>query len=140
MIIAVTGWRDYTDAGFINANMDYYAYDVHLVPSQMHVRVGDARGGDAIVLRWCKERGISHQRFDADWKLYGRRAGPIRNNWMLMGIGDKVYPGIPADLLLAFPRTDGVRDTVPGSGTWGCCIEAAVLGIEVRIPPHGQRG
>lgn len=141
MIIAVSGWRDYADATFIRKElMVFSSLRACSMRGPLHVRVGDAMGADAITRRWCEEAGVSHQVFRADWNLYGKQAGPIRNNWMLMGIGDTGSPNIPADLLLAFPRTDGQRDTVPGSGTWGCCIEAAVLGIEVRIPPHTPRG
>lgn len=136
MIIAVTAWRHWTDAMFIKS---------HLLalrgPYPLHIRVGDADGGDAAVRQWCQGLGVSHTVFHADWSTHGAHrgspAGPIRNREMLEGKGDRVQG--PTELLLAFPgRRRPVR--VPGSGSWGCCIEAALMGIRVEIPAYRNSG
>jgi hypothetical protein len=102
-------------------------------PYPLHIRVGDADGGDAAVRQWCQGLGISHHVFEADWGKYGTAAGPIRNREMLEGKGDPVQG--PTELLLGFPgRKRPIR--VPGSGSWGCCIEAALMGIRVEIPAY----
>jgi hypothetical protein len=64
-------------------------------------------------------------------------AGPQRNREMLQGKGDP-YKG-PTDLLLGFPNPNA-RSTVPGSGTWGCMMEATLMGIRVEIPPYIRSG
>jgi hypothetical protein len=138
-IIAVTAWRHWTDAAFIRWNLLRLHPNYHGAP--FHVRVGDADGGDEIVRWWCKERGVSHTVFYADWETHGSHrgspAGPIRNRQMLAGEGDPIQGR--TELLLAFPgRSRPVR--VPGSGSWGCCIDAALMGIEVRIPPYSGSG
>lgn len=43
---------------------------------------GCARGVDRYGEHWAAERGIPIKRFEADWKRYGRRAGPLRNRKM----------------------------------------------------------
>lgn len=53
-----------------------------------HIFVGDARGVDALVLRWCKENGITYTRFKAEWNLYGKSAGPERNGEMIRSGGE----------------------------------------------------
>lgn len=141
MIIAVTGYRGYTDGAFIRTCMNHYDLKAHSIFEKLHVRVGDATGADAIVLQWCREIGISHHMFEAERYPGGALkpgAGPARNRRMLLGIGDHVSG--PTDRLVGFPRTDRVRITVPGSGTWGCMIKAAELGIRVEIPPYRVSG
>lgn len=52
------------------------------------VFVGDAKGIDALVVQWCKENGITYRIFKAKWKTYGKGAGPIRNEEMIMMGGE----------------------------------------------------
>ena len=40
-------------------------------------------GVDALGERWAEERGILVKRFPADWKKFGRMAGPLRNQQMV---------------------------------------------------------
>lgn len=140
-IIAVTGWRDYTDGAFIRAQMAQLDLWAHAAFETLHVRVGDATGADAIALKWCRDNAVSHHEFKAARYPSGALmpgAGPKRNADMLSGLRDPVR-GV-TDLLLAFPRTDGKHDTVPGSGTWGCAMMAARMGIKVIVPPHRRSG
>lgn len=133
MIVAVTGWREYTDEAFIRRHLEPWRTFCLGAGRILHVRVGDAPGADAMVLRWCLEHRdqVSCRVFRANWDKYGKRAGPVRNEQMLRGIGDMVLG--PTNVLLAFPRTDGARIEVPGSGTLGCVIKAFELGIKVEI-------
>jgi hypothetical protein len=138
MIIAVTAWRHWTDASFIRGQLGSW-----LGPFPLHIRVGDAPGGDEIVRDWCIEQRhrVSFTVFYADWERHGSHlgspAGPIRNKEMLAGVRDPVTTD-PTDLLLAFPgRQRPVR--VPGSGSWGCCVEAALMGIRVEIPAYSAQ-
>jgi predicted Rossmann fold nucleotide-binding protein DprA/Smf involved in DNA uptake len=50
---------------------------------------GGAPGIDSLGERWAEKNGIPVTRFQADWKRYGRRAGPIRNTEMA-GYADAV--------------------------------------------------
>jgi SLOG family YspA-like protein len=40
-------------------------------------------GVDALGERWAKERNIRVERFGADWRKFGRSAGPRRNSEMV---------------------------------------------------------
>jgi hypothetical protein len=133
MIIAVTGWRHYTDGAFIRGQLGHWRG-----PFPLHIRMGDAAGADLAVLKWCQDNKISHHVFYADWERYGKSAGGIRNANMLQGVGDRIMS--PTDLLLAFPRTDKMRSKVPGSGTFGAIIEATLMGIRVEIPAYAKSG
>lgn len=138
MIIATTGWRHYTDATFIRVQlMRYNSQRMIDNYGPLHVRVGDAAGADSIVVNWCRENGISYQVFYAAWDT-DLRAGPERNRRMLKGEGDPVTG--PTKLLLAFPRVGGPPIRIPGSGTWGCVIQASQLSIQVEIPPYHSSG
>lgn len=37
------------------------------------------RGPDEMIIRWCKDHGWKYCEFPADWDLYGKAAGYIRN-------------------------------------------------------------
>jgi len=44
---------------------------------------GGATGVDAGAARMCEQRGVPHMQFQAAWTAFQRKAGPIRNEWML---------------------------------------------------------
>lgn len=72
-------------------------------------------GADAIAEAYCKEIGVETDPVRADWKRYGRSAGPIRNQKM-------VAKG--ADVCVAFPLG-------ASKGTRGCMELAEAAGIPV---------
>lgn len=43
---------------------------------------GDAKGADRKGAAWCKYHRIDVDKKEADWKTYGKKAGPIRNSEM----------------------------------------------------------
>ncbi len=43
---------------------------------------GGCSGADKLGERFANEYGLPIERFDADWKTYGRAAGPMRNKKM----------------------------------------------------------
>lgn len=139
MILAVSGWRDWVDVQFVHRQLDLIWGDHSVfgrtVPLQ--VRVGDARGVDAIVRSFIAGTdGALLTVYNADWEREGRSAGAHRNRRMLLG-SDAFDPSHekPADLLLAFPQPGRVFST-RGSGTWNCVGQAHYRGIEVRIPAY----
>lgn len=79
---------------------------------------GKARGADRMSEEIAVELGIEVEGYAAEWNVYGKRAGPIRNQRML----DEGKP----DKALAFP--------LPGSiGTWDMVRRARAARIEVKI-------
>ena len=76
---------------------------------------GGAKGADKLAREWAASRGIPVRTFKADWRRYGRGAGPQRNEQML----DEGKP----DLVVAFPG---------GSGTASMMRLARAAGVRVQ--------
>jgi SLOG family YspA-like protein len=135
VIVALTGWRRWPDRDFIWQYLDLLL----AAHPGLHLRHGDAPGADEFGWQWRLERGVPGFRYEADRLPSGAfkdpSAGPRRNRQMLLGAREDL---VPADYLVAFPQP-GVRAKVPGSGSWGCVIEAHVQGIHVDIPCYRKR-
>jgi hypothetical protein len=65
---------------------------------------GGARGADEGARDWGKSEGIPVHCFEANWRKYGKRAGPMRNQRMI----DEGKP----DVVIAFPGGNGTADMV----------------------------
>lgn len=77
--VVVAGGRYFNDYSLLERKLD------HLLANKLpHVQIvsGGAKGADALGERYATERGLSVQRFPADWSSHGRAAGPIRNRQM----------------------------------------------------------
>jgi len=61
-------------------------------------------GADYLGYRWAREQQIPSMRFPAHFPTMGKKAGPIRNSWMIKF-------GQP-DLVVAFPGGKGTADMV----------------------------
>src|SRR5262245_59385557 len=97
MRVLVTGGRSFSDQELLVAVLDRldaargFTVLIH----------GDASGADHLAGEWAKSRSIEVLARPADWKKYGRAAGPIRNSQML---DEK------PDLVVAFPGGKGTAD------------------------------
>jgi hypothetical protein len=110
MIVVVTGGRDYADAETVNRVLSevHAEYEIDLL---VH---GAASGADSLADGWAKANNVRSCPCPADWSRLGRRAGPVRNRYML----DAFKP----DLVVAFPG---------GAGTADCVRAAEERGIRV---------
>jgi hypothetical protein len=108
--IVITGTREEVHAGKVAEQLS------KLTPGEALIIHGDAHGVDTEADNVCTALGLDHIKFYANWKHYGKAAGPIRNRKMLDMKPDEVW---------AFP--------VPHSiGTRDCMNEAARRGIIVK--------
>ncbi len=110
MKVVVTGARDWKDAGVIEEvfQTDWLAPANHLI-------VGDCRGVDRMAALVAKNLGWTVEVHKARWDLYGKAAGPIRNEEMI-----KQKP----DVVVAF------HDVIEHSkGTKHCVLTAVKAGI-----------
>jgi hypothetical protein len=114
MKVLVCGGRDFADFAMLSEEMTGLLVERD-VDAIIH---GGARGADSMAGEFANAIGIEEIVFPDDWKKYGRRAGPIRNQQML----DEGKP----DLVGAFPGGRGTADMVE---------RARAAGIEVRLPP-----
>lgn len=98
--VLLTGDRNWSDEGLVQSIL------VMLQPDE--VCHGAARGLDRVVGRKCAELGIPCTAFPAQWKEYGRAAGPIRNRQML----DEFRPDIVVAVHDDLQRSGGTKDMV----------------------------
>ena len=117
MLVLVCGDRNWTDrAAIVREVQKVAAQHVDSVITIMH---GAARGADTIAGQVAKSLGLPVLVFSANWDLYGRAAGPIRNQQML----DQ-----NPDLVLAFHP-----DIVKSKGTGDMVRRARKKGTPVEV-------
>lgn len=91
MRILVTGSRDWTNETVIYKALRQYAGEEDVFVTLV---TGACRtGADPIAELFARDFGWNIERYPANWNLYGRAAGPIRNGQMV---------GMGADICLAF--------------------------------------
>jgi hypothetical protein len=75
MKLIIAGGRDYkfTERDYLMLNN---------IEGVTEVVCGMARGADAFGLQWARLNNIPVAEFPANWSLYGKSAGPIRNQEM----------------------------------------------------------
>ena len=81
---------------------------------------GGCRGADTLAVRAAHQCGIRFVEYPADWKRFGKSAGPIRNKAML----DLEKP----DLVLVFHE-----DLAKSKGTRDMILRASHAGIPFKI-------
>ena len=118
MRILITGSRNFTDyekikSAIVQAVADASSEDA----SNVCIVHGGARGADYLAGEVAKELGFEVEVFKANWKMFGKKAGPIRNEKM-------VDSG--ADVCLAFPLGKSF-------GTWNCLKLARKAGIRTVV-------
>jgi hypothetical protein len=114
--VLVCGSRHWEDRALLELTLSALASGATIIH-------GDClTGADAMADRWARNTPIGWksrviERFPADWKKYGGRAGPIRNQQMI---------DTKPDLVIAFGS---------GRGTDDCVRRAEKAGISVRRIP-----
>jgi len=87
---------------------DIIRRELEKLPKGTTIIEGECRGADCLSRIVALELGFKVERFPAKWRVYGRAAGPIRNQQML----DEGNP----DLVLAFhgaiEKSQGTRDMI----------------------------
>jgi len=95
MRVLVTGGRFWKNKDITFSFLDKI-HELLTITTLIH---GDAKGADRLCRDWAIEKEIEVETYPADWKQYGNKAGPIRNQQML----DQSHP----DLLVAFRGSTG---------------------------------
>ena len=73
------GGRDFNDYQMLKATMDKLLCNI---TDDVVVICGQARGADTLGEQYAKEKGFTIDYYPAQWKLYGKRAGYLRNEQM----------------------------------------------------------
>ena len=96
MKVLVCGGRDFDNFSFLSDELDKIGI-THLIH-------GGAEGADTLAGEWAYMNNIICTRYPALWHIYGKSAGPMRNQQML----DHGRP----DLVVAFPGGKGTAHMV----------------------------
>ncbi len=99
MRILVCGGRDFKNYNLLKNVLNEYCG----IPNLTIIH-GGAKGADSLAGVWAKNHDIYLKVFPADWKQYGKSAGPKRNQKM-------IEEGTP-DLVIAFPGGNGTADMI----------------------------
>lgn len=99
MRVLITGGRKFSDKILLNKVLNKLHQEFHFT-LLIH---GDASGADSLAKKWALDKGIDILSCPADWKTYGKSAGPIRNKSML-----KHNP----ELVVAFPGSNGTLNMI----------------------------
>lgn len=113
MRILVCGSREWTNKHKIRKELSIYSKEDVLIH-------GGCRGADSIAGEIGKELGLNVVVYYADWKTYGKKAGPLRNQKML----DKGEP----DIIYAFHE-----DIDTSRGTKDMVNRAKKANINIKI-------
>ncbi len=119
--VIVCGGVDFTDKDLCFSQLQRllsYHENIEIVS-------GHARGADSLGEEYAKENNLKLTIFPAEWKKYGRAAGPIRNRQMLQ------YAEEEKPVVIAF--WDG-----QSRGTKNMINQAEKVGAEVHIVRYGQ--
>ena len=116
--VIVAGSRDFDDYGLVCRTLN------ELFPKRdIEIISGNARGADRLGERYAEDHWLTCMKFPAEWKKYGKCAGPIRNQEMAE------Y----ADILVAFwdYSSTGTRDMITRAKREG--LEVYVVDIRDSI-------
>lgn len=100
MKVLVCGGRNYQNAKMVAKILDAAVERLGLTS----ILQGGADGADRLAAEWAWDHGIPVGTMNADWKTYGKKAGPIRNQRM-------ISEGKP-DIVIAFPGGSGTANMV----------------------------
>jgi argininosuccinate lyase len=117
MIVLVTGDRNWKDYNVIYRELSKY-------PHGTVVFHGAARGADTLADIAAERLGFKSVPFRAEWHIYGRAAGPIRNQEMLARLLKEEEP----KKVLAFHK-----NIAESKGTKDMVNRALKVGIDVEI-------
>ena len=79
--VVIAGCRDYDNYEEAKLYIDFCLSNIRK-QNNIVIVSGCASGADAIGERYAKENGLQVEKHPADWKKYGRAAGPKRNKQM----------------------------------------------------------
>ena len=100
MRVLVCGGRDFTNRDLLHRVLN----DHHKRYGITAIIEGNARGADRLAGYWARSNKIDNEKYPANWKKYGKAAGPIRNQEM-------ITVGCP-DIVIAFPGGKGTEDMI----------------------------
>lgn len=112
MKVLVCGDRNWTDVEKIRQRLK-------LLPAGSIIVEGEARGADSIARNVAIELDLEVRKYPADWKKYGRAAGPIRNRSQFNNEEPELVIAFHSDIV----NSKGTLDMVTYAKSKGCEVE-----------------
>lgn len=130
-VVLVCGGRSFSSYDVVEAWLDklHAIHKFDLVIHGNNKGHAGKPGADQLADQWARGRHIDVKPFDADWKKYGKPAGPIRNKRML----DEGKP----NLVIAFPGGRGTTDMKRQANAASVCV-IDLANESVRIEVNRQ--
>lgn len=95
--IIIAGTRDFNDYAFLEETVDEILFQTYAFSRKFnHVEVisGTAKGADRLGEQYAEIRNLQIKRFPAQWNLYGKKAGILRNTEMAKYLHNSEEDGI----------------------------------------------
>jgi hypothetical protein len=120
--IGVVGSRDFSDYQKLESYLLDFFSDIMRFPEDYVIVSGGADGADMLAKKFADEHGLDYVEFavsNADWKKYGKAAGPRRNTKVVN----------KSDIVVAFwdGRSRGTKNTI--DQTVGGCKPVIIIGF-----------
>lgn len=118
--IVVAGCRDYSDYNqakeFIEENIKHFKNRFNII-----IVSGGCKGADMLGERFAEENGYEIKLFPAEWKKYGKSAGPRRNQQMAE----------IADLVICFwdGKSRGTKSMIEFTKKANKCIKIKLINL-----------
>lgn len=101
LTLAIIGSRNFSDYDFMKQKILSL---LEMLPQVERIVSGGAKGADALSERIAQDFHLGHFHIAAEWAKYGRAAGPLRNQKIIL----------EADVVAAFPlgESKGTQDGI----------------------------
>jgi len=116
MKLAITGSRNFDNIEFMMESLSSVMEKLGEANKILEVWAGGAKGADALAVEAARRLGLPFHEIKADWAIYGRAAGPMRNKALVE----------ECDVLVAFPIGES-------KGTRGCIQLGRKAGRKVFV-------
>lgn len=107
--IIICGGRHFNDYSLLEETMAGVMAELNLKSADIEIVSGNCQGADQLGELYAGRYNIKCTVFPAQWKKYGKSAGPIRNSEMINYAADSESPAVVAFIS---PRSKGTKDTV----------------------------
>lgn len=107
--IIVCGGRHFDNYTCLCTVIDSILSELNLDFDEIEIVSGNCSGADQLGERYADDNDISYSVFPAQWSVYGRSAGPIRNSEMVKYASESEIPVVVA---FVSPNTKGTQDTI----------------------------
>ncbi len=127
--IIICGGRHFDDYHLLETLVDSIVSSTGLTNKEIEIVSGHCKGADLLGELYAQNHSMRCRIFPAEWKKYGKAAGPIRNSQMVNYAANSQSPTVVA---FVSPRTKGTLDTIKKATKKGFVV------FQYGYDPDGQ--